>query len=54
MKCDSDGYDVGSVIRNISLADPSKKFIHGKTIILFDEIQDNPDVATTLKSFNTP
>ena len=47
----ADGYDVESVIKNISLADPSKKFIQGKTIILFDEIQENPDVATTLKSF---
>lgn len=47
----SDGYDVVSVIKNISLADPSLKFIPGKTVILFDEIQDNPDVATTLKAF---
>ena len=47
----ADGYDVGSVIKNITLADPSKKFIPDKTIILFDEIQENPDIATTLKSF---
>ena len=47
----ADGYDVGSVIKNITLADPSKKFIPNKTIILFDEIQENPDIATTLKSF---
>ncbi len=47
----ADGYDVDSVIKNISLADPSLKFIPHKTIILFDEIQENPDVATTLKSF---
>ncbi|MBQ0090539.1 MAG: ATP-binding protein [Prevotellaceae bacterium] len=47
----ADGYDVDSVIRNISLADPSLKFVPNKTVILFDEIQDNPDVATTLKSF---
>lgn len=47
----ADGYDVKSVIKNISLADPSVKFIPKKTIILFDEIQENPDVATTLKSF---
>ena len=49
----ADGYDVESVIRNISLADPSIKFVKGKTILLFDEIQENPDVATTLKSFKT-
>ena len=47
----ADGYDVESVIKNISLADPSLRFVPGKTIILFDEIQENPDVATTLKSF---
>ena len=46
-----DGYDVESVIKNISLADPSLMFIPNKTIIIFDEIQENPDVATTLKSF---
>ena len=47
----ADGYDVASVIKNISLADPSIKFLPNKTIIIFDEIQENPDVATTLKSF---
>ena len=47
----SDGYSVENVIRNISLIDPSLKFIPHKTIIIFDEIQENPDVATTLKSF---
>ena len=51
MKILADGYDVESVIKNISLADPSLKFAPGKTVILFDEIQENPDVATTLKSF---
>jgi predicted AAA+ superfamily ATPase len=47
----ADGYDAGSVIRNISLVDPSIKFIPGRTVIIFDEIQENPDIATTLKSF---
>ncbi|SDB41466.1 hypothetical protein SAMN02910298_02053 [Pseudobutyrivibrio sp. YE44] len=51
MKILADGYDVESVIKNISLADPSFKFIPDETIIIFDEIQENPDVATTLKSF---
>lgn len=46
-----DGYDVASVIKNITLVDPSIKFVPGNTIIIFDEIQENPDVATTLKSF---
>ncbi|MBQ9037005.1 MAG: AAA family ATPase, partial [Erysipelotrichaceae bacterium] len=48
----SGGYDVDSIISNISLIDPSKKFIPGKTLIIFDEIQDFPDIATSLKSFN--
>ena len=47
----ADGYDVASVIKNISLADPSIKFVPNKTVIIFDEIQENHDVATTLKSF---
>ena len=47
----SDGYEVESIINNISIIDPSKKFIPGKTLILFDEIQEYPDIATSLKSF---
>ena len=48
----ADGYDVESVTRNITLADPSIQFIPKESIILFDEIQEKPDVATTLKSFH--
>ena len=48
----SDGYDVNTVTKNITLANPSIKFIPGKTVIIFDEIQEYPDVATTLKAFN--
>ena len=47
----ADGYDVASVIKNISLIDPSKKFTEHETLLFFDEIQDFPDIATTLKSF---
>ena len=47
-----DGYDVASVIKSISLIDPGKHFIEKETIIIFDELQACPDVATTLKSFN--
>lgn len=46
----SDGYDVESVVRNISRIDPSKRFIEGATLILFDEIQDYPEIATAQKS----
>ncbi|MBE5968742.1 MAG: ATP-binding protein [Lachnospiraceae bacterium] len=47
----AEGYGVENVIKNISLVNPSLQFVPGKTIIIFDEIQENPDVATTLKSF---
>ena len=47
----SDGYSVENIIKNISLIDPSKKFIAGKTLIVFDELQEFPDIATSLKSF---
>ena len=47
----SDGYEVDSIIKNISLLDPDKKFIEGKTLIFFDELQEFPDIATALKAF---
>lgn len=48
----NDGYDVETVIKNISLADPRLHFTPDETIIIFDEIQEYPDVATSLKAFN--
>jgi predicted AAA+ superfamily ATPase len=47
-----DGYKTDDVIRNISRIDPSKRFITGKTLIFFDELQDYPEISTTLKFFN--
>lgn len=47
----NDGYDVETVMKNISLANPKLQFIPGETILIFDEIQEYPDVATTLKAF---
>ena len=47
-----DGYDVEHIIKNISLVNPSIHFIPKETVIIFDEIQEYPDIATTLKSFN--
>ncbi len=47
----NDGYDAQSVVKNISFIDPSKKFNEQNTLIIFDEIQDYPDIATSLKSF---
>ena len=47
----SDGYRAEDIIRNISVIDPAKKFIPGKTLIFFDELQAFPDIATSLKFF---
>ena len=46
-----DGYDVDSIIKNITFIEPSLKFVPHETLIFFDELQDNPDCATSLKSF---
>lgn len=46
------GFDVESVIKNISRIDPSKKFIPHETLIFFDELQDFPQIAAALKCFN--
>lgn len=47
----TDGYSAQDIIKNISLLDPSKKFIAEKTLIFFDEITEFPDIATSLKFF---
>ena len=47
----SNGYEASDIIKNISLIDPVKKFIPGKTLIFFDEITEFPEIATSLKSF---
>lgn len=46
-----DGYDVDSIIKNISLLDPSIVFEPDNTLFFFDELQACPDCATSLKSF---
>lgn len=47
-----DGYKTEDIIRNISRIDPSKKFEAGETLIIFDELQEYPEIATALKFFN--
>ena len=47
----ADGYEPSDIIRNISLIDPSKKFVPGKTLIFFDEITEFPEISTSLKFF---
>ena len=46
-----DGYTVANIIKNISRIDSTKTFVEGQTLILFDEIQNYPEIATCLKSF---
>lgn len=47
----NDGYDVENVIKNISKIDSKWTIVPYETLIIFDEIQECPDVTTTLKSF---
>lgn len=47
-----DGFEVDTIIKNISLINPNFEFIPGDTLIFFDEIQDCINTATSLKSFN--
>ena len=47
----SAGYSPQDIIQSITLLDPSKKIIPGKTLIFFDEFQEYPDIATSLKFF---
>ena len=45
------GYEVDSIIKNITLLNPHYQFEPGNTLIFFDELQACPDCATSLKSF---
>lgn len=47
-----DGYTTENIIKNISLLNSEYKFIPGNTLIFFDEMQEYPDTATSLKFFN--
>jgi len=46
-----DGFSVESIVRNISIVDPTLRFVPGETLIFFDEIQEFPEVATSFKFF---
>lgn len=48
----ADGYSPDDIIRNISRIDPSKRFLPGKTLLFFDELQSFQDIATSLKFFH--
>lgn len=46
-----DGFEVDTIIKNISLRNPDLQFVSGETLIFFDELQDCINCATSLKSF---
>lgn len=46
-----DGYRASDIIKNISRIDPSKRFAENETLFIFDEIQEMPDITTSLKFF---
>lgn len=45
------GFQVDTILKNISFKNPELRFIPGETLIFFDELQANPSCATSLKSF---
>ncbi len=46
-----EGFSADSIVKLISRIDPSKHFEEHETLIFFDEIQDFPEIATSLKFF---
>ncbi len=46
-----DGFEVDTIIKNISLKRPDSEFVAGETLIFFDELQECMNCATSLKSF---
>ena len=45
------GFEVDTILKNISLINPDLEFPKGETLIFFDEIQDCINCATSLKAF---
>lgn len=46
-----DGFEVDTILKNISLINPEFEFLPGDTLIFFDELQDCPNCASSLKAF---
>ena len=46
-----DGYRADAIVRQMSLIDPSLRFVPGATLIFFDEVQEFPDILTSFKFF---
>ncbi len=51
--CDifDDGFEVDTIVKNITLKKTDLLFVPGKTLIFFDELQDCANCATSLKFF---
>ena len=46
-----DGYSEKAIVRNITQIDPTLRFLDGQTLLVFDEIQEFPEIATAFKFF---
>ena len=46
-----DGFEVDTILRNISLINPDFEFIPNNTLLFFDELQVCPNCVTSLKAF---
>lgn len=47
----ADGYRADQIRKNITRLNPSAVFVAGETLLFFDELQEFPDIATSLKFF---
>lgn len=47
----NESLEVDNIIKNISFRNPALKFVKGETLIFFDELQDCPNAASSLKFF---
>jgi len=47
----ADGYSADAIVKNISRIHPEYRFKEGNTLIFFDEVQEFPDITTSLKFF---
>lgn len=47
----NDGFEVDTILKNISLLNPEYRFEPGETLFFFDELQACPNCATSLKFF---
>ncbi len=47
----TNGYSEEDILRSISILAPNQALIPHETLLIFDEIQEHPDIATTLKFF---